>query len=146
MRMSDWCSDVCASDLAAHRDQAVAGLQQAGHQLHQGRLAAAGRADHGDELAFLDIEGKVLDREGFLFGLAIDQIDAVDLDESRALHQAAPRCVRSRRLTPPAPPVTIPRMKIRPPAASRGHCRSPAGHRCALHTLTKIVNTGAAKL
>src|SRR3546814_2914342 len=91
MRMSDWCSDVCASDLAAHRDQAVAGLQQAGHQLHQGRLAAAGRADHGDELAFLDIEGKVLDREGFLFGLAIDQIDAVDLDESRALHQAAPR-------------------------------------------------------
>src|SRR3546814_6406456 len=60
LRISDWSSDVCSSDLApdrafhrlaVHRDFAAGGVEQAGHQLHQRRLAATRGSDDGDELA-----------------------------------------------------------------------------------------------
>src|SRR3546814_1949731 len=57
MRISDWSSDVCSSDL----DLALVGLDFAGQQLEQGRLARAVRADDADAVAALDAEIQPLD-------------------------------------------------------------------------------------
>src|SRR5690606_20695635 len=53
--------------------------------------AAARRPDHGDELAFPDVEREILDRERLLLGHPVDEADPVDLDERRSLHHASPR-------------------------------------------------------
>ena len=45
--------------LARHPHLAAGRGQQAGDQLHDGRLAAARRPDHGDELALVDAEGGI---------------------------------------------------------------------------------------
>src|SRR3546814_12769940 len=68
MRISDWSSDVCSSDLAR--------LLQAGEDLQHGRLAAAGGADQHDELAVLAVEAEVLEDGQRPVGLA----DAFDAD------------------------------------------------------------------
>ena len=47
--------------LAADRDGAALGELQAGHELHQGGLAAARRADHGGELTLGDGETELVD-------------------------------------------------------------------------------------
>ena len=49
--------------LAGHRDAALEWELQPGRELHQGRFAAAGRADHGGELAGIDGDRQPLDRE-----------------------------------------------------------------------------------
>ena len=48
---------------ARDRDRALERKLQAGRELHQGGLAAAGRADDGGELALLDRDRQPLDRE-----------------------------------------------------------------------------------
>src|SRR3546814_11326394 len=69
MRISDWSSDVCSSDLVdddtverrSENDLALVGLDFAGQQLEQGRLARAVRADDADAVAALDAEIQPLD-------------------------------------------------------------------------------------
>src|SRR3546814_3760168 len=72
MRISDWSSDVCSSDLAdppaqgqlvdgadilaVDGDAAAGDVVEAVEQPRQGRLAGAGCADHGDLLARRDPE------------------------------------------------------------------------------------------
>jgi hypothetical protein len=42
--------------VAVDQDAALLGVVEAGHQRHRGRLAGPGRADQGDQLAWLDPE------------------------------------------------------------------------------------------
>src|SRR3546814_12428436 len=56
MRISDWSSDVCSSDLAARGR-----IDEAGDGAQQGGLAAAGRAEKREELARRDVERGILD-------------------------------------------------------------------------------------
>src|SRR3546814_18754845 len=58
MRISDWSSDVCASDLA-HR--ALGGLEKARDGAQNCRLAAPRRPQEAEELAVFDLEVRVLD-------------------------------------------------------------------------------------
>ena len=47
--------------VADHRDLAAGRLDQAGQQVEHGRLAAAGLAEHGDDLALGDLERQPVD-------------------------------------------------------------------------------------
>ena len=49
--------------VAGHVDLAAGRLDQAGDQVEHGRLAAAGLAEHGDDLALRDLERQLVDRE-----------------------------------------------------------------------------------
>src|SRR3546814_10078600 len=54
MRISDWSSDVCSSDLAGvagHVATALIRVDLADHHLHQGRFARAVAADEADAAA-----------------------------------------------------------------------------------------------
>ena len=66
--------------LAADRDGAALGELQAGHEFHQGGLAAAGRADHGGELTLADGETELVDGDNAAIA-AIGVGDVVDVDE-----------------------------------------------------------------
>src|SRR4051812_36338728 len=55
---------------------AAGGAVDAGHEVEQGRLAAAGLADHGDELASLDLEAHLVEG-GERAGGAIVALDEV---------------------------------------------------------------------
>src|SRR5690606_19687830 len=57
---------------------------QAGDELHQGRLAATGRADDGGEFTLVDGEREALDGE-CTFGAAIAHVDIGNGDE-RSFH------------------------------------------------------------
>src|SRR3546814_15699657 len=61
MRISDWSSDVCSSDLLAADDGAVV-AEVADDRHGDGRLAAAGLADQADALAL--VQGHVEVDEG----------------------------------------------------------------------------------
>src|SRR5262249_30765641 len=63
---------------AADRDLAAADALQPRHHAQQGGLAAAGRAEHDQELAVGD--GAVDALDGFLRGAGIGLADAADLD------------------------------------------------------------------
>ena len=93
--------------LAGNFDAAGARPPQPGHELHQRRLAAAGRSDHGNELPLLDLEVEPFDGKGGA-PAAIDQADTTHLQQRahgprptvaqcRERHRAracAPRCCR----------------------------------------------------
>ena len=68
--------------LAGHRDAAVVVLEQAADHVEQGRLAAAGRADHGEEFARRDRERDAVDRDQRPLGRVEALGDVVD-DEDR---------------------------------------------------------------
>ena len=74
------CGAAIADVVERHR--ARSGAVEAGDGAQQGRLAAAGAADDGDDLAKLDLGGKPLQR-----------VDAVGIDLADPIehqHQAAP--------------------------------------------------------
>ena len=56
------------------------GKLQPGRELHQGGLAAAGRADHGGELAAVHMDREAVDRERAA-GAAIDVAHVIERDE-----------------------------------------------------------------
>src|SRR3546814_20645343 len=58
MRISDWSSDVCSSDLQ-HAPRG--GFQIAGDHFHDGGLAGAVMAEQADNLVPADLEGNILD-------------------------------------------------------------------------------------
>src|SRR3546814_1709422 len=61
MRISDWSSDVCSSDLAHQRQ-------------HRNRLAGARFPDDGDEVALVDLEVHAVDgAEQAVGGLEVDR-------------------------------------------------------------------------
>ena len=62
---------------AADPDLAVADLLEAGDHPQRGRLAAARRADEHDELAFVDLQVEVADRDDVV---AVDLRDVDELD------------------------------------------------------------------
>ena len=100
MPMSREGSNGCAADADAH----LAGIVrvQAGKDLQQRGLAAAGRADQRDQLACLDVEGRLRDREKLRAARAVDLLDAGKMDE-RLGHRAHPSrasCTTSRRSRP----------------------------------------------
>src|SRR3546814_18363337 len=85
MRISDWSSDVCSSDLQGRRLEDDAGIvpraghpgavdgdlpaaqrQQANDHPQQGRLDATGGTDQGDELAIADGMRGVIQRNDLL--------------------------------------------------------------------------------
>ena len=59
---------------------------QAGNDLHQRRLAAAGWADDGNELAAVNAHRRVLESQRAVAVLAVAQRDVVHIDE--VLHDA----------------------------------------------------------
>src|SRR3546814_17554309 len=59
MRISDWSSDVCSSDL----DLAAVGLCLAGDGLEQGRFAGTVRPDHADDAAGRQVEIEILEQQ-----------------------------------------------------------------------------------
>src|SRR3546814_13112233 len=64
MRISDWSSDVCSSDLPVQRlcaaDGALVRLQFPDQEPEQGRLAGAVRTDDADAVAPLHAKGEIL--------------------------------------------------------------------------------------
>src|SRR3546814_13959609 len=78
MRISDWSSDVCSSDLA---DFTIGRRQQAGNHLQQGRLAATRRTNDDEKLAVVDLEVERLQRGDLTVLGTIGFRDAVDLDD-----------------------------------------------------------------
>ncbi|MNN07382.1 hypothetical protein D3C81_1202060 [compost metagenome] len=69
--------------LAGHHHPAAAGLFQAGDDVEDGALAAAGVADHADELALLDAEVDVLEHRRQVVAVALGQ--PFHLDEGDAV-------------------------------------------------------------
>ena len=69
--------------LAGHGDAAFVAVEQSADDVEQCRLAAAGRADHGEELARRDIERDVVDRGDDALRRLEPFHDVVD-DEQRA--------------------------------------------------------------
>ena len=70
---------------AADRDAAGLRKLQPGHQLHQGRLAAARRADDGGELALADRQRQLVDSEHAALP-AVGMGDVLDVDEAVTCH------------------------------------------------------------
>ena len=68
-------------DLAGDPHRALERELQAGRELHQGGLAAAGRADDRGEFAAVHMDREAVDRERAA-GAAIDMADAVERDEA----------------------------------------------------------------
>ena len=62
-------------------DRPFARRIQAAEDVHQGGLAAAGRADDRDELSFLDVQGHVVQRADFLLAEAVDLADVAEFDQ-----------------------------------------------------------------
>lgn len=60
--------------------------------MHERALAAAGRADNGYELAFLDITGDIIKGANFF---AAEMIDFADVAEFYESHAADIKCVKS---------------------------------------------------
>ena len=92
---------------AVEEDAAGVRLLEAGREAQHGRLAAAARAEEGEELALLDLEGDVVDGLDGAEALG----DAAELQElsqrrdaplsSRPLHyEKNPREIQLRRLRP----------------------------------------------
>ena len=77
--------------LARDRDAALVAVEQPADDVEQGRLAAAGRADHGEELARRDIERDVVDRGEHAFG-RLEMLDDVVDHEQRRDAARAERC------------------------------------------------------
>jgi hypothetical protein len=73
----DGLADALARDLHA----SPVGKLQTRRELHQRGLAAAGRSDHGGELAAIDVDRQAIDRERAA-GAAVDVADTVEGDES----------------------------------------------------------------
>src|SRR4029077_16093840 len=67
--------------LARHPHLAARGGQQAGDELHDGRLAAARGADHGNELALVDAESGVSQGERRVLAESVGKADALQIDE-----------------------------------------------------------------
>ncbi len=63
-------------DLATDRDRPVGGPLEAGEHAQRGRLATAGRPDEDEELAILDVEREVVDRDD----LAEQLVDVIEAD------------------------------------------------------------------
>ena len=66
-----------ADVLTVDQDAALLDVEQAQHQVDDGRLARAGRTDERDPLARPDVEGKVMDDAAFL---AIVERDVLEPD------------------------------------------------------------------
>ncbi len=68
--------------VAAHRDLTGSGLDQTRDQVEHGRLAAAGLAEHGDDLAPGNLERELVDREqvATAIGAVEDLADIVEAD------------------------------------------------------------------
>ena len=73
---------------AADRHGARGGLVQAGEDPQRGRLAAARRAEQGDQLTRLDVQGQPVER---LDG-AVDPGQVVEFDGDSVRHAGAPGC------------------------------------------------------
>ena len=74
---------------AGDADGSARARHQAGDELHQRRLAATGRPDHGGEFATADAERRTVERERAI-RTAVTQRDAIHLDEfGRSRPQAA---------------------------------------------------------
>ena len=73
--LTGWLT-TCARDLHRSLERKL----QAGRELHQGGLAAAGRPDHGGELALLDRDRQPFDR-GRAGGPAVGVADPIERDE-----------------------------------------------------------------
>src|SRR6476620_9239310 len=94
--------------LAVDGDGATRRLDQVADDAQEGRLAASGRPDQGDELALLDLEVDVLERDRAALELLRD---AVDRDDGQAT------CSGARRTTICSAPTTR-RKKAMPSAAA----------------------------
>src|SRR4029079_2380912 len=94
--------------LAVDGDPAAGRLDQVADDAQERRLAAPGRPDQRDELALLDLEVDVLERDGAALELLRD---AVDRDDGHAT------CSGARRTTTFSAPMTI-RKKAMPSAAA----------------------------
>src|SRR5262249_15408212 len=70
---------------AEHRNGAAIRLAQAFDALHRGGLAGAVRSDQSEDLAGLDIEGDVLDRNGSSVRLSY----SADAHERLGLHEVS---------------------------------------------------------
>ena len=68
-------------DAPATCTRPLEGKLQAGRELHQGGLAAAGRADHRGEFAAVHVDREAIDRERAA-GAAVDVADVVEGDEA----------------------------------------------------------------
>ena len=75
----------------AHHDLAAGRGQEPGDQLHDGGLAAARRADHGDELALADAEGGVGQSERGFLAEAVGEAGGLEFDEGACRHFATMR-------------------------------------------------------
>ena len=69
-------------DLVIGNDDAALGWPvEPSDELEQRRFAAAGRADHGDELALLHAQARILERERLPLAPRIGEIDVGNIDE-----------------------------------------------------------------
>ena len=84
---------------AVEAQGAARGLQKAGDQVEEGRLAAAARADHGDELRFGDAQREVGERYGAVAVAGVIEADVLgdELDAHEASSSAARICALRRR-------------------------------------------------
>ena len=108
-------ADGAGDRVAGHPHRPCTRELEPGHELHERGLAAAGRSDHGDELALGDREAQSLDRKRALHGPVgpVPERDALDVDE-RCCHALCPpgrpravRCGCRRGRTAPARQGTI---------------------------------------
>src|SRR3546814_8422403 len=121
MRISDWSSDVCSSDLvvlrhvadvaaqvggvdladvgAVEQDGALERLVEAHQHARDGALARADAAQHADPLARLDLERQAVQRLGLLSGIAEGDLLELDLAaEARAVQELLVEDRKSTRL------------------------------------------------
>jgi hypothetical protein len=66
--------------LAKNHDFPAIGGDEAGHELHQGRLAATRRPHHGGEFTAAHIQARALEGKNAARGAAIGQRDVTDVD------------------------------------------------------------------
>src|SRR3546814_15295766 len=102
MRISDWSSDVCSSDLgrlvpllqiaAVEQDTAGVGRVQPGQQLDQGGLAGAVLADQRQRLAWTDVQVDVLQRRGV--GAGVGEADVLEADAVAGVRALDRRALR----------------------------------------------------
>ncbi len=69
--------EAVARRLALEIDAAIARLEDAADDAEQGGFAAAGRADHGDDLALADMHLDVLEHEQLVIRVALDVDDHI---------------------------------------------------------------------
>src|SRR5690606_18733928 len=96
--------------LAFEQVTAGGGLVQAAEQVHQGRLAGAGGAHDGDELAGMDIQGDVMQHGSRQLAVAVGAADAFEADQGSVHQNLGRRWLRSAggALLPPAMTISSP--------------------------------------